>query len=64
MVPKIGPKMLLANHIAGFFNQSQTLKLAASHIEINEINWILVCPSNSFFRNGSLGFSDFRHNGR
>ena len=42
----------------------RTLKLAVSHKEINEINWFLVCPSNSFLRNGSLGFSDFWHNGR
>ena len=41
----------------------RTLKLAVSHKEINEINWFLVCPSNSFLRNGSLGFSDFWHNG-
>ena len=60
-VSEIWPKMLLANQIAGFFNQSQDSKLAVSHKEINEINWFLVCPSN---RNGSLGFSDFWHNGR
>ena len=38
--------------------------LAVSQKEINEINCFLLCPSNSFLRNGSLGFSDFWHNGR
>ena len=42
----------------------RTLKLAVSHKEVNEINWFLVCPSNSFLRNGSLDFSNFWHNGR
>ena len=42
----------------------RTLKLAVSHKEANEINWFLVCLSYSFLRNGSLGFSDFWHNGR
>ena len=31
---------------------------------ISQRNWFLVCPSNDFLRNGSLGFSDFRNNGR
>ena len=35
-----------------------------NHKEINEINWVLVCPSNSFLRNGTLVFSDFWHSGR
>ena len=57
--------MLLANQIAGFFNQSQdSHELPVSHEDINGINWFLVCPSNSFLRNGSLGFTDFSHNGR
>ena len=42
----------------------RTLKLAVSHKEINEINWFLVCPCNSFLRNGLLGLSDFWHDGR
>ena len=42
----------------------RTLKLAVSDKEVNEINWFLVCLSNSFLRNGWLGFSDFLHNGR
>ena len=47
-----------------FWINCRTLKLAVSHKEVNEINWFLVCPSNSFLRNGSLGFPDFWHNGR
>ena len=47
-----------------FSISSRTLKLAVSHREVNEINWFLVFPSNSFLRNDSLGFSDFWHNGR
>ena len=39
-------------------------QLAVSHKEINGINWFLVCPSNSFLRNGSLGLTDFWHNCR
>ena len=42
----------------------RTLKLAVCYKEINEIDWFLVCHSNSFVRNGSLGFPDFWHNGR
>ena len=56
--------MLLANQIAGFFNQSQDLKLAVSHEETNGINWFLVYPSSSFLRSDSLDFSEFWHNGR
>ena len=40
------------------------LKLTVSHKEINEINRFLVCPSNSFLRNGLLGCSDFWRSGR
>ena len=42
----------------------RALKLAVSHKELNEINWFLMCLSNSFLRNGSLDFSDYWHNGR
>ena len=35
--------------------------MAVSQKEIHDINWFLVCPSNSFLRSGSLGFSDFWH---
>ena len=45
--------MLLANEI-----------VAVSHEEINEINLFLLYLSNSFLRNGSLGITDFWHNGR
>ena len=64
LVSGIWTKMLLANQIAGFFNESQYSKIGLSHKEINEINWVLVCTSNSFLRNDSLVFSDFWHHGR
>ena len=44
--------------------QSQDSKTGCISKRNNEINWFLVCPSNSFLRIGSLGFSDFWHNGR
>ena len=46
------------------FSINRKTQMAVSHEEINEINWVLVYPSNSFLRNGSLGFSDFWQNGR
>ena len=46
------------------FSINRKTQMAVSHEEINEINWFLVYPSNSFLRNGSLGFSDFWQNGR
>ena len=58
------PKCSWPIRLQDFSINRRTLKLAVSHKEINEINWFLVCPSNSFLRNGSLGFSDFWHNGR
>ena len=61
---KYGPKCSWPIRLQDFPINCRTLNLAVSHKEINEINWFLVCPSNSFLRNGSLGFSDFWHNGR
>ena len=61
---RYGPKCSWPIRLWDFSINRRTLKLAVSHKEINEINWFLVCPSNSFLRNGSLGFSDFWHNGR
>ena len=61
---RYGPKFCWPIRLQEFSINRRTLKLAVSHKEINEINWFLVCPSNSFLRNGSLGFSDFWHNGR
>ena len=61
---RYGPKCSWPIRLQDFSINRRTLKLAVSHKEINEINWFLVCPSNSFLRNGSLGFSDFWHNGR
>ena len=61
---RYGPKCSWPIRLQDFSINCRTLKLAVSHKEINEINWFLVCPSNSFLRNGSLGFSDFWHNGR
>ena len=55
---KYGPKCPWPIRLQDFSINCRTLNLAVSHKEINEINWFLVCPSNSFLRNGSLGFSD------
>ena len=61
---RYGPKCSWPIRLQDFFINGRTLKSAVSHKEINAINWFLVCPSNSFLRNSSLGFSDFWHNGR
>ena len=53
---RYGPKCSWPTRLQDFPINCRTLKLAVSHKEINEINWFLVCPSNSFLRNGSLGF--------
>ena len=56
---RYGPKCSWPIRLQDFSINRRTLKLAVSHKEINEINWFLVCPYNSFLRNGSLGLSDF-----
>ena len=56
---RYGPKCSWPIRLQDFSINCRTLKLAVSHKEVNEINWFLVCPSNSFLRNGSLDFSDF-----
>ena len=56
---RYGPKCSWPIKLQDFSINLRTLKLALSHKEIHEINWLLVCLSNSFLRNGSLGFSDF-----
>ena len=61
---RYGPKCSLPIRLQDFSINRRILKLAVSDKEINEINWFLVCQSNSFLRNGSLGFSDFWHNDR
>ena len=61
---RYGPKCSWPIRLRDFSINCRTLKLAVSHKEINEINCFLVCLSNSFLWNGSLGFSDFWHNGR
>ena len=61
---RYGPNCSWPIRLQNFSINRRTLKLAVSHKETNETNWFLVCPSNSFLRNGSLGFSDFWHNGR
>ena len=61
---RYGPKCSWPIRLQDYSINRRTLKLAVSHREINEINWFLVCLSNSFLRNGSLGISDFWHNGR
>ena len=58
------PKCSWPIRLQDFSINHRTLKLAVSHKEINEMNCFLVRPSNSFLRNGSLGFSDFWRNGR
>ena len=61
---RYGPKCSWPIRLQDFSINRRTLKLAVSHKEINGINWFLVCHSNSFLRNGPLGFSNFWHNGR
>ena len=61
---RYGPKRSWPIRLQDFSINCRTLKMAVSHQEINEMNCSLVCPSNSFLRNGSLGFSDFSCNGR
>ena len=61
---RYGPKSSWAITLQDFSINWRILKLAVSHEKINGINCFLVCPSNSFLRNGSLGFTDFWHNGR
>ena len=61
---RYGPKCSWPIRLQDFSINRRTLKLAVSHKEINEINWFLVYHSNSFLRNGLLGFSDFWHNDR
>ena len=56
---RYGPKCSWPIRLQDFSINHRTLKLAVSHKEINEINWFLVCHSNSFLRNGSLGFLIF-----
>ena len=61
---RYGPKCSWPIRLQDFLINRRTLKLAISHKDINGINWFLVCPSNSFLRNSSVGFSDTWHNGR
>ena len=58
------PKCSWSIRLQDFSINRRTLELAVSHKEINELNWLLVCPSQSFPRKGSLVFSDFCHSGR
>ena len=53
------PKYSWPIRLQDFSINRMTPKLAGCHKEINEINWFLVCHSDSFLRNGSLVFSDF-----
>ena len=50
-----GPKCSWPMKLQDFSVNLRTLKLAVFYKGINEINWFLVCLSNSFLRNGSLG---------
>ena len=61
---RYGPKWSWPIRLKDFLINCRTLKLVEYHEKINGVNQILVCPSNSFLRNGSLGFTDFWHNGR
>ena len=61
---RYGRKCSWPVRLRDFSISCRILKLAVSNKEINEVNWFLVCLSNSFLRNGSLGFSDLWHNGR
>ena len=53
---RYSPKCSWPIKLQDFLINRRTLKLAVSHKQINEINWFLVCPSNSFPRNVSLDF--------
>ena len=61
---RYGRKCSWPVRLRDFSISCRILKLAVSNKEINEVNWFLVCLSNSFLRNGSLGFSDLWHNDR
>ena len=61
---RYGSKRYWPIRLQDFSINRRTLKLAVSHKEINERNWYLVCPSDSFLQNGSLDFSGFWHNGK
>ena len=61
---RYGPKCSWPIRLWDFSMNRRTLKLAVTQKEINELNWFLVCLSNSFLRKGSLGFSGFWRNGR
>ena len=61
---RYGSKCSWPIRLRDFSINRRTLKLAVSHEEINERNPLLLYPSNSFLRNGSLGITDFWHNGR
>ena len=56
---RYGPKCSWPIRLQNFSINHRNLKLAVSNKEINEINWFLVCLSNSFLRNGSSGFLIF-----
>ena len=61
---KYDPKCSWPIRLQDFSINGRTLKLTLSHIEINGKNRFLVCPSNGFLKNISLGFYDFWQNGR
>ena len=47
---RYGPKCSGPIRLQDFSINSRALKLTVSHKKINEINWFLVCLSNSFLR--------------
>ena len=49
---RYGPKRSWPIRLQDISINRRTVKLAVTHKEINEINWFLVCLSNSFLRNG------------
>ena len=53
------PKCSWPIRLHDFSINCRTLKLAVSHKESNGINWLFLCPSNSFLRNGLLVFLIF-----
>ena len=61
---RYGRKWSWPIRLCDFAINPRTQKLTVSHKEINGINRFLVCPSNSFFQNVSLGCFDFWRNGR
>ena len=56
---RYGPKCSWPIRLQDFSINRRTLKLAVSHKEINEINWLLVCPPKPFSQEWLIRFLIF-----